>query len=56
MRDVLDHQTQAADQIASYDEMLSSLVQAALAKVGDAAERRHAQDLGLGRLSPRCRP
>jgi len=34
MRDVLDHQTQAADRIASYDEMLSSLVQAALAKVG----------------------
>jgi magnesium transporter len=34
MRDVLDHQTQAADRIASYDEMLSSLVQAALAKTG----------------------
>ncbi|MGK2882899.1 MAG: magnesium/cobalt transporter CorA [Mycobacterium sp.] len=34
MRDVLDHQAQAADQISSYDEMLSSLVQAALAKVG----------------------
>jgi magnesium transporter len=34
MRDVLDHQAQAADRIASYDEMLSSLVQAALAKVG----------------------
>lgn len=34
MRDVVDHQTHAADQIASYDEMLSSLVQAALAKVG----------------------
>ena len=34
MRDVIDHQTHAADQIASYDDMLSSLVQAALAKVG----------------------
>jgi magnesium transporter len=34
MRDVLDHQILAADQIAEYDEMLSSLVQAALAKVG----------------------
>jgi magnesium transporter len=34
MRDVLDHQTQAADRIASYDEMLSSLVQAALARIG----------------------
>jgi len=34
MRDVLDHQSQAADRIASYDELLSSLVQAALAKVG----------------------
>jgi magnesium transporter len=34
MRDVLDHQTRAADRIASYDEMLTSLVQAALAKVG----------------------
>ncbi len=34
MRDVIDHQTLAADRIASYDEMLSSLVQAALAKVG----------------------
>ena len=34
MRDVLDHQIVAADKIAEYDEMLSSLVQAALAKVG----------------------
>ena len=34
MRDVMDHQNQAADLITSYDEMLSSLVQAALAKVG----------------------
>ena len=34
MRDVQDHQSLAADRIASYDEMLSSLVQAALAKVG----------------------
>jgi magnesium transporter len=34
MRDVIDHQNQAADQINSYDEMLSSLVQAALAKTG----------------------
>lgn len=33
MRDVLDHQIQAADQINSYDEMLSSLVNAALGKV-----------------------
>ena len=33
MRDVVDHHTQASDQIASYDEMLSSLVQAALARV-----------------------
>ncbi len=34
LRDVADHQMHAADQIASYDEMLSSLVQAALARVG----------------------
>lgn len=34
IRDVLDHQIVAADKIAEYDEMLSSLVQAALAKVG----------------------
>jgi magnesium transporter len=34
LRDVLDHATAAADLITSYDEMLSSLVQAALAKVG----------------------
>jgi magnesium transporter len=34
MRDVLDHQTQAADRISSYDELLSSLVQAAQARVG----------------------
>ncbi|GBE64303.1 magnesium transport protein CorA [Mycobacterium sp. MFM001] len=34
LRDVADHQTHAADQIAGYDEMLSSLVQAALARVG----------------------
>lgn len=34
LRDVADHQAQAADRIASYDDMLSSLVQAALARVG----------------------
>lgn len=34
LRDVADHHTRAADQIAGYDEMLSSLVQAALARVG----------------------
>lgn len=33
MRDVLDHNTQAADRIAAYDEVLSSLVQAAVGKV-----------------------
>jgi magnesium transporter len=33
LRDVGDHHTHAADQIASYDENLSSLVQAALARV-----------------------
>lgn len=33
LRDVADHQTHAAEQIASYDENLSSLVQAALARV-----------------------
>jgi magnesium transporter len=34
LRDVLDHQILAADRISEYDEMLSSLVHAALAKVG----------------------
>ncbi len=34
LRDVADHQSQAADQIASYDDMLNSLIQAALARVG----------------------
>jgi magnesium transporter len=34
LRDVLDHATAAADLITSYDEMLTSLVQAASAKVG----------------------
>ncbi len=34
LRDVADHQTEAADLIASYDDMLNSLVQAALARVG----------------------
>ena len=34
MRDVLDHQILAAEEIAEYDEMLSSLVHAALGKVG----------------------
>lgn len=34
LRDVADHQTQATDQIVAYDEMLNSLVQAALARVG----------------------
>jgi magnesium transporter len=33
MRDVLDHQIQASDRITSYDDMLSSLVGAALGKV-----------------------
>ncbi|WP_078309594.1 MULTISPECIES: magnesium/cobalt transporter CorA [unclassified Mycobacterium] len=33
LRDVLDHQTHAADQISSYDEMLTSLVNAAVGKV-----------------------
>jgi magnesium transporter len=33
MDDVLDHNTQASDRIASYDDVLSSLVQAALGKV-----------------------
>jgi magnesium transporter len=33
LRDVADHLTHAAEQIASYDENLSSLVQAALARV-----------------------
>lgn len=34
LRDVSDHQSQAADQITSYDDMLNSLIQAALARVG----------------------
>lgn len=34
LRDVADHQSEAADQIASYDDMLNSLIQAALARVG----------------------
>ncbi|HWS92367.1 MAG TPA: magnesium and cobalt transport protein CorA [Mycobacterium sp.] len=34
LRDVADHHNEAADQIASYDDMLNSLVQAALARVG----------------------
>ena len=34
LRDVADHQTEAAEQISSYDDMLNSLVQAALARVG----------------------
>ena len=33
MRDVLDHNVQAADRITSYDDLLSSLVDAALGKV-----------------------
>jgi magnesium transporter len=34
LRHVADHHSEVAEQIASYDEMLSSLVQAALARVG----------------------
>src|SRR5271166_1364497 len=34
LRDVADHQNEAADQIVAYDDMLNSLVQAALARVG----------------------
>jgi magnesium transporter len=33
LRDVLDHNVQASDRITSYDELLSSLVQAAVGKV-----------------------
>jgi magnesium transporter len=34
LRDVADHQSEAADHINSYDDMLNSLIQAALARVG----------------------
>lgn len=34
LRDVADHQAEAADLVTSYDDMLTSLVQAALARVG----------------------
>jgi len=34
LRDVADHQTEAADHISAYDDMLNTLVQAALARVG----------------------
>ena len=34
LRDVADHQTEAADRITAYDEMLNTLIQAALARVG----------------------
>lgn len=34
LRDVADHQAHAAEQVTSYDDMLSSLVDAALARVG----------------------
>jgi magnesium transporter len=34
LRDVADHQSEAADHIAAYDDMLNTLVQAALARVG----------------------
>ena len=34
LRDVADHQAEAADQIGTYNEMLNSLVHAALARVG----------------------
>jgi magnesium transporter len=34
LRDVADHHSEAADQIASYDDTLNSLIQAALARVG----------------------
>ncbi len=33
MRDVLDHTIKASERVASYDELLSSLVQAAVGKV-----------------------
>jgi magnesium transporter len=34
LRDVADHQAEAAERVAGYDDMLNSLVQAALARVG----------------------
>ena len=55
MNDVLDHQSLAADRIASYDELLSSLVQAALAKWACRRTSTCAR-FRLGRPSRPCRP
>ena len=55
LRDVADHQTEAADQIASYDEKLNSLVQAALARVGmqqNTDMRKMAAWAGIWRCPP----
>ncbi|MDT5153690.1 MAG: magnesium transporter [Mycobacterium sp.] len=49
LRDVIDHQTMAAERINTCDELLTSLVTAALGPDEHAAEPRPAEDFGLGR-------
>ena len=43
-----DHLLRSVDHIESYDRLLTDILNAHLAQVVGPAERRHAQDLGLG--------
>ncbi|GAA3110253.1 hypothetical protein GCM10020254_65390 [Streptomyces goshikiensis] len=47
-RDVADHLTKANEYIEGLDRLLSDALAAHLAQMGGPAERRHAQDLGVG--------
>ena len=43
-RDVDDHLVTVTDRVAGFNELLTTLVDAVLAKIDHAAEQRHAQD------------
>ena len=48
-RDVLDHAIRVRDQVGALDELLTSILQASLARTLAGRQRGHAEDLGLGR-------
>ena len=48
-RDVSDHAIRVRDQVGALDELLSSILQASLARTLAGRQRGHAQDLRLGR-------
>ena len=53
-RDVDDHLVTVTDRVAGFNELLTTLVDAVLAKIDHAAEQRHAQDHRVGGDRSRC--